>query len=127
MLSALVLVGLGCVGLWMLQAALPQTQPSGEEVYQDFRQGRLPLPPLVLLGVDADTRIKAEDGGLRIAVTAKDSPQSARLGVAWPKANLAGDFEITATYELLSSNRRLRATWGSTSASPPLKPRASPR
>ena len=97
------LVSLGLASLWALQAALPpQPQTLQKEFYQDFRDGRRLLPPLVLHGEDAASLIKSEDGGLRITLPGKANPQINQLGVTWPGANITGDFEITATYELLS-------------------------
>jgi hypothetical protein len=73
------------------------------EIYQDFR-GKKPLvDDLKLVGPDVAETITPEDGGLRITLpkTRKArSPTGVRL--AFP---LSGDFEITATYEMLSIDR----------------------
>ena len=101
-----VLVALAALGpclFFFLQAAPPPSQPIANEFYCDFR-GRQPLPSnFTLLGPDAGEVIKHEEKGLRISLPAKRRSNSP-VGVTTTFA-VAGDFEITGTYELLSIDR----------------------
>ena len=80
-------------------ARSPAQQAFAKEIYQDFR-GKKPLvDELKLVAPDLDEAIP-EDAGLRITLpkTRKAKwPTSVRM--TFP---LAGDFEITATYEILA-------------------------
>jgi hypothetical protein len=99
--STLVLVvAAGCSG-----QAQPhgQEQPGATEIYQDFRRSRPLLPSLTLEGPDIDAVNKPEEEGLRIALP-PTRRRTAPVGVATTAA-LAGDFEITGTYEILNADR----------------------
>ncbi len=101
-LGALAALGVGL--FLLLQAAPPpEKQPSATEVYCDFRGGR-PLPSsFTLEGPDADKVIKREENGLRITLPATRR-SNAPVGVVANFA-VAGNFEITGTYEFLSADR----------------------
>ncbi len=101
-LGALAALGV-CLFLLLQTPPPPQQQPSPTDVYCDFRGGR-PLPPsFTLQGPDADKAIKREEEGLRITLPATRR-SIAPVAVA-TTSPVAGDFEITGTYELLSADR----------------------
>jgi serine/threonine-protein kinase len=113
----LVAVSLAVVGpglaRWLLAApgqgdAGSAGRPAPVDFYQDFRGGRRPLPPLELYGEDADAVTRPEDAGLRITLPADREAKLKPVGVALTNYSLAGDFEITATYELLAAGPPLR-------------------
>jgi hypothetical protein len=77
-------------------------------LYQDFRGSRFPQPPLYLDGPDATAVTTAEEGGLRITLPAnRQAPPWAPAGLV-PSFRLSGNFEVTGTYKLLSTNRPTR-------------------
>lgn len=69
------------------------------EFHQDFRGGKLDEQALELIGNDAAQFVKRENDGLRITLPAGAGKKGA-VGVAG-RFQLRGDFEVTATYELL--------------------------
>src|SRR5262249_41024099 len=76
-------------------------QPPDTGFYQDFRGSPRPLPPLELVGPDAELVSKPEAEGWRITVPA-DQPKVTTIGLAM-KAPVKGDFELTAGYEILQA------------------------
>lgn len=77
-------------------------EPAKQEFYHDFR-GR-PLPPeLVLYQAEEENLVQAEPGGLRITLPADYHHPAGGVGV---RTNFAvrGDFEATATLELVRIN-----------------------
>jgi serine/threonine protein kinase len=83
------------------------TEGTGK-LYHDFRGSRPPLPPLYLDGPDARATTSAEEGGLRITLPEdRQQPPWAPVGVV-PSFRLAGNFEVTGTYELLPGDRPIR-------------------
>jgi hypothetical protein len=98
----LLLAAVASVAL-LLQLVAPQAPPQFlREIYQDFRGSRPLVPELAMDGGDADRVAHPEEEGLRITMPAtrrNNGPVGARL--TFP---LAGDFEITGTYELLSAD-----------------------
>ncbi|HTU23033.1 MAG TPA: DUF1583 domain-containing protein [Gemmataceae bacterium] len=105
------LVGAAVLGLSLFplaQAAPPEQAPPAPEAalrqfYQDFR-GSQPLhPALQLRGPDAEEVSKFEAEGLRITLPAT-RPVNHPVEVVTTFA-LSGDFDVTATYELLSASR----------------------
>jgi hypothetical protein len=95
---------------FLVGLALLQQQPAAEDFYQDFRAGQGLREPMKLLGEDFDTWTKRDEQGLRITLTGKPEPRS--LGVDLPDLHLTGDFEITATYEFLSSEKPAQGNGG---------------
>jgi serine/threonine protein kinase len=106
-----VLLGLAALGLsllFLVRALAPEQPPAGPqpapgEFYQDFRGGRGLDPSLRLVGPDVDDVSKPEAEGLRITLPAT-RPVNHPVEVVTEFA-VSGDFEITATYELLSATR----------------------
>jgi serine/threonine protein kinase len=90
--------------LWELR---PTTVPA--VLAQDFRGGRLPVPPLKLFG-QASAEVRPEDGGLRITLPANRQKPDQDAGVL-AQLHLAGDFEITGTYQLLAADPPQKG-WG---------------
>jgi hypothetical protein len=90
----------GClITLAGLLAGQPPT-----ELYQDFRGGKMPQAPLKLVGpTDLNERVRPEEKGLRITLP-KDRPKRQAVGIA-PDFPLVGDFEITASYEILDADQ----------------------
>jgi Protein of unknown function (DUF1583) len=86
-----------------LLAVLLPTQPAPPNFYYDFRGGK-PLPAeLKLFGPDAETVVMPESEGLRITL-----PTAGRQTRGWGIAlryTFTGDFEVTASYELLTLDR----------------------
>jgi hypothetical protein len=95
------LVCLSCL-LGSLPSVAARAQES-QEIYQDFRGGKPLLPTLKLVGPLQDAEITPEDAGLRIALPARRD-QHYPVAVA-TTFSLVGDFEITATYQLLSAKQ----------------------
>jgi DNA-directed RNA polymerase subunit RPC12/RpoP len=88
--------------LLVLAAFLPGQAP-GTDFVHDFRGGNMPSPNrMVLNGVDKMVEAKPEEGGLRIKVLANRGKAGAGLQT---KFSLTGDFEITASYEILSFDK----------------------
>jgi phage FluMu protein Com len=73
------------------------------EFYQDFRGGRSLNSSLKLIGPDVDAVTKQEDLGLRITLP-KDRAVNGGVAVM-TLFSLAGDFEVTGSYELLSADQ----------------------
>jgi Protein of unknown function (DUF1583) len=97
------LVLTAALGLSGPPAAALAAQPPPAVFYQDFRGGRRPLAPMDLIGPDAATLTKPEDGGLRVTLPAGRQGKEA-VGVVLA-AHVTGDFEITAGYELVQVDR----------------------
>src|SRR5262249_6090548 len=78
----------------------PPTELLPERFYHNFRGARKPPAPLRVEGQDADLVTRPEPGGLRITLPADWN----KPGV-WvrPHVLVAGDFDITAAYELLGA------------------------
>jgi serine/threonine-protein kinase len=93
----------GVVGCALLSMALrPEPRHESTEFTVDLRGGRELAPPFHLVGPDAETVARPEDGGLRITLPAGRPPgQRDGVGVQGELPAM-GDFEITATYELLA-------------------------
>jgi RNA polymerase sigma factor (sigma-70 family) len=81
--------------------AVPTQRTFGKEIYQDFRGKKPLIDELKLVGQDCDELCKPENEGLRITLPA-ERPDKQPVGVRL-QFPLSGDFEITATYESLSS------------------------
>jgi hypothetical protein len=63
----------------------------------------MPELPVILVGPNAATVVKPEDAGLRITLPAnRQNRQPVGLHMKFP---LSGDFEITASYELLAADK----------------------
>src|SRR5262249_28486074 len=77
-----------------------------KEYYQDFRNKRPLSGDFRLGGPDPDNEMKLEDEGLRITLAA-DRPQN-WVAEVHPNVPLIGDFEFTATYELLSAQQPVK-------------------
>jgi len=73
-----------------------------DEFYQDFRGGKPIHPVMRIFGPDLDRVMAHEPMGLHIRVAA-DRKQFGPVGVS-PKFHISGDFEITATFQLLSAD-----------------------
>lgn len=73
-----------------------------EEFTHDFRRGVAGIPALQLIGPNAQHVIKPDDQGIRLILTEKRKKRDP-VGVA-TKFCLRGDFEITASYELLKAD-----------------------
>jgi hypothetical protein len=81
-------------------------QPPGKDAYQDFRNKAMPANVFRLGGPDPDNEVKAEKEGLRITLPAeREQHHLAEVNAAFP---LTGDFEFTATYEILSAKAPLK-------------------
>jgi Protein of unknown function (DUF1583) len=79
--------------------ALAAANPPAQNYY-DFRGGN-PLPPeLTLVGPNAGQVVKLEAEGLHVTLPT-DGQQTSGWGVGL-RYTLAGDFEVTGTYELIS-------------------------
>jgi len=87
--------------LALLLASLGQTDKK-KEFYQDFRGGGAVHHALTPFGPNRDQAIRQESRGLLIALPAKRRDARA-VGLA-PKFRIAGDFEITIDYEILSAD-----------------------
>jgi hypothetical protein len=82
------------------------SQAPGKDVYQDFRNNRSPGSTFRLGGFDPDNEIKPEKEGLRIKLPAERGQHLlAEVNADFP---LTGDFEFTATYEILSAQPPLK-------------------
>ncbi len=88
------------VSLLLLLAAAGLAGDGSEVTDQDFRGGHFPRPLFAKVGRDLDRLVKAEAGGLRITLPAgpKAWPQT---GIS-PRFPVAGDFDITVSYEILA-------------------------
>ena len=91
------------LGHLVLVGAMLHGQPPEpiKEIYQDVRGRRVLLDEFKLAGPDLDAVVKPEDAGMRVTLPAQRE-QHLPIEI---DANfvLSGDFEITATYEILSA------------------------
>jgi len=81
-----------------------RTKPLSDEFSFDFRGGRFDTSRLLPLGINSRygaTLFKREEKGFRITIPKNQVRNKPKLGFA-PKFDIVGDFEITATYEILS-------------------------
>jgi len=85
--------------LLLLAALLPGQQPAGV-IDQDFRSKEAPAAPLKFVPPKAGEWVKAEEEGLRVTLTANEA--KGRVVAIASESPLVGDFEITASYEVLS-------------------------
>src|SRR5262245_1439987 len=86
----------------ILCATLLPGQPAAKEYHRDFRGGRPLDSALKRIGPDAQLVTRLEPEGLRITLPPGRKTPGQPVGVA-AKFRLAGDFEITGVYELLSA------------------------
>jgi hypothetical protein len=93
---------MGLTGAHILVSALAAGQAPAAELYQDFRGDRPLLAGLNLFGTVLGAEAEAEPGGLRIKLPA-DRPSNHPVGLG-TKFSLTGDFELTASYELLAAS-----------------------
>jgi len=85
---------------FVLAQAVPAQPALAQRHYQDFRAGRFDEAQLMYLD-DGAEYIKREPEGLRIALPA-NKPDMPPTGFAWQNT-IAGDFEITVTYQVLEA------------------------
>jgi hypothetical protein len=86
----------------VIAAAIPG-QALGADFSHDFRGSRMPAADLMTLtGVDTMSEITPEEGGLRIKVQPGRGKDGVGIQTRFP---LTGDFEITASYEILSADK----------------------
>jgi len=89
--------------LALLPAAALAQQPGQKEFFQDFRGDKAISDYLKFIGPNAETIAKHDDAGLRITIPPE---QLARETVGLRSTfGLKGDFEITASYEMLHDDR----------------------
>jgi hypothetical protein len=87
----------------LVLALLLPGQASGADFVHDFRRGNMPpRDRMVLNGMDSMVEATPEDGGLRIKILANRGKAGAGMQT---KFSLTGDFEITASYEILSADK----------------------
>ncbi len=87
--------------LLVLAAVLPGQAP-GQDFTHNFRGGN-PLPErMQLTGHDDLVEVTPEEEGLRIKIAANRGKDGAGVETRFP---ISGDFEITASYEILSADR----------------------
>jgi hypothetical protein len=108
LLLALALAALGLGGVAWLAAGggpEPQRQSSPEVFYQDFRDKKPLVDHFYLMGTDWEKSIAPEGEGLRVNLPATRKVQRPMRGIGLgTNLPVAGDFQITATYELLSAD-----------------------
>jgi hypothetical protein len=75
--------------------------PATREVYQDFRNKRFPTDAFAPGGFDPASELKAENEGLRITLAAERGQHY--LSEVFTTFPLTGDFEFTATFQILSA------------------------
>jgi ribosomal protein S27E len=80
--------------------------PADKEIYQDFRGKRPLLSSFELVGPDLDAVVKPEEGGLRI--TLPGTWNTNRFVEVAATFVLSGDFEVTGTYELLTTEKPVK-------------------
>lgn len=81
-------------------AAQPQAD---KDAYHDFRNKRPLTPAFRFGGFDPESEIKPENEGLRVTLPAERGQHFlSEVNANFP---VAGDFEFTATYQILSANR----------------------
>ncbi len=95
----LLLITLSLTATRLPQVAPPQPERP-RDVSQDFRGGQAPRPPLELIGPDADEVMRPEEDGVRISLPAHRMRLLEPVGIAF-KTPIAGDFEITGSYEFI--------------------------
>ncbi|MBL7039478.1 MAG: protein kinase [Pirellulaceae bacterium] len=81
------------------------TAPLHDEFVFDFRGGKYDAGLLLRLGIESRygaNLFMQEERGLRILIPKGQAESKPRLGFA-PELDIGGDFEITATYEILSA------------------------
>ena len=107
LLLALALAALGLGGVaWLAAGGGPdaQSQSSPDGLYQDFRDKKPVVDHFYLMGTDWEEYIAYERAGLRVNLPATRKVQRAMRGIGLAtNLPVAGDFQITATYELLSA------------------------
>jgi hypothetical protein len=102
-LLAPVLLAAGLAAVLLLQAG-PAPEPARPgDFYQDFRGSHPPLPPLELMGADAQALTHPEEEGLRITLPAARQ-RTDRVGLVLG-TRFRGDFEITSGYEILQADQ----------------------
>lgn len=89
------------IKLFLFLAYASTAQARDDEFHQSFR-GQSLHPALKLFGPDVTHVSRPENNGLRITLPAKRE-KSAPVGIA-PKFSISGNFEITATYQILNAD-----------------------
>lgn len=91
------------VALLLVLGALTPGQLSEEFVYE-FRSAPTLHPALQLFGPSADLLARMESEGLRIRLPAQRPQPGSGVGIT-PRFAISGDFEITASYDLVSAEQ----------------------
>jgi hypothetical protein len=99
---------MGLSGSLLLLTAVLPGQPSPSDLYQDFRGRQAPAPFLEMIGPNSGQVIHPEEEGLRITLPT-NGQQTWGWGVG-ARCRLAGDFEVTGTYQVLSIERPVRGS-----------------
>src|SRR5215475_4057288 len=89
------------LALLAFEAAL-RAQLADTEIFQDMRAKKPLQAPIDLVGPNVDTVSTPEELGLRIQLPANRQEKQA-VGVK-TNVEISGDFEITATYDLLHAD-----------------------
>ncbi len=107
LLLALALVALGLAGVtWLAADGGPDApgQSSPEVFYQDFHDHKPVQEHFFLMGTDWEKSIAHEREGLRVNLPATRKVQRTMRGIGLgTNLPVVGDFQITATYQLLSA------------------------
>lgn len=90
----------------LLVLAVLSAPASSAEFAHDFRGGNMPSPErMAQVGLDMLSEVTPEEGGLRIKVLAGRGKDGVGMQSRFP---LTGDFEVTASYEILSADQPTR-------------------
>jgi serine/threonine protein kinase len=107
LLLALALAALGLGGVaWLAGDGGPDapSRSASEVFYQDFRDKKPVVDHFFMMGTDWEKIIAPEREGLRVNLPATRKVQRTMRGIGLgTNLPVAGDFQITATYELLSA------------------------
>lgn len=89
-------------GSLIVLALLLPGQQSAAELYEDFRGRRIPEGLVKLVGPNVRQWVNPEEEGLRFNLPADRPPAPLGVHTEFP---ITGDFEITATYEVLDAEQ----------------------
>ena len=86
--------------LCLLGATASGADPATAKFSQDFRRQEFDNEKLLLVGKDAEQFARFTPCGFQLALPPTRDKQQAFVGVS-PRFNLSGDFEVTASYQIL--------------------------
>jgi hypothetical protein len=111
-LGVVVIVGVATAAraLFFARNRAAQSGPT-IEISQDYRNRKLPTNPWKIFGRETGDLIRAEEGGLRIALPTGRIQDPPHVGCVYSGGSVSGDFDISCGYEVIQIEKPTTG-WG---------------